>query len=149
LGRGSLPEVQEMRRDLAQTKASAAQQKFENERLQAERIAAEEAARIEREKVEAERRAMAEKTAKAEAEARRLQAEAKAREDAEHKAEAERIAAEKKAKAAPDKDKIISAVRALSYSVDVKTEQATAVNAEISAKFEAFKTWAIKQTEAL
>lgn len=137
---------------IAKRKAHEAEQKRireENERLEAERKKAEKVrleleakAKEEREKAEAERRKLqAELQAKIEAEAK-AQAEAEAKERA-------RIEAEEAAKSAPDKDKIIATINSLAYSVDVKSKKAKTVSADISAKFESFKAWAIKQAEQI
>lgn len=154
-------------------KARIEAQRIENERLkaeaeakekalQAERAAAEqerkrieEAARIEREKAEAilrqEReeaariaKIEADKLAAAKAEADRLAAELQAKKDAEAKAEAERIAAEKKAAKAPVKEKMRIAVNGLTLVLPDSE-----LSADIMAKFDGFKSWALKQIEAM
>jgi len=124
----------ESEKKLAQERAEAA----------AKQKAIEDAARIEREKAEAERA--------------KLASELKAKQDAEAKAEADRIKAEsdrieaeKKASKAPDKDKLKSFVTAITLPVlpDLKSAESKATAAVITAKFEAFKTWANQQIESI
>lgn len=110
----------------------------EAERLALEKAAAEkaEAERIERERVEAENKRLADELAQ------------KQKEEAERKAEAERlekarIAAEKKAAKAPDATKIKEAVQSLSMpELSLKSEESVNAYAEITSKFESFKSWA-------
>jgi len=72
----------------------------------------------------------------------------KQKEEAERKAEAERlekarIAAEKKAAKAPDATKIKEAVQSLSMpELSLKSEESVNAYAEITSKFESFKSWA-------
>ncbi len=141
--------------------------------IEAERKAAEEKARIEREKQDAilasERAEAAAKQKaiedaariereKAEAERAKLAAELKAKEDAEAKAKADadriekgRIAAEAKAAKAPDKDKLKAFVTSIILPVlpELKSDESKAAAAVITAKFEAFKTWANQQIETI
>lgn len=87
---------------------------------------------------------------KAAAEKDKLEAELRAKKEAEDKAEAERIAAEKKAAAAPDREKIINAVNLISFDIPAcQSEQMQAIANTINARFEAFKKWAIEQTNSL
>ncbi len=74
----------------------------------------------------------------------KAKAELKAKQDAEAKAEAERIAAEKKAAKAPVKEKMKVAVSALSLNLPESE-----ISADITAKFNGFKTWALQQIESL
>lgn len=123
-----------------------AEKKLEAERTEAakKQKAIEDAARIEREKAEAERA--------------KLAAELKAKEDAEAKAkadadriESERIAAANKAAKAPDKDKLKAFVTSITLPVlpELKSAESKATAAVITAKFEAFKTWANQQIETI
>lgn len=106
--------------------------------------AIEDSARIEREK--------------AEAELVRLERELKAKQDAELKAKQDierieklRIEAEKKAAKAPEKDKLKAFVNAIQLPVipELKSVESIAVANIITAKFEAFKTWANQQIELI
>lgn len=87
-------------------------------------------------------RIAAELQAKRDAEERqRLADEAKAKQEAE---------ALKKAEKAPDRDKLANWVNNLALpEVTLKSADAQATAADIRTKFEAFKAWALKQTEAL
>ena len=82
----------------------------------------------------------------------------KAKEDAEAKAKAdadrieqERIAAANKAAKAPDKDKLTAFVTSITLPVlpELKSDESKATAAVITAKFEAFKTWANQQIETI
>jgi len=154
-------EVEERER-LAQIERDRIEKEREAERkAQAEELAriqkeADEKAKIEREK---QAKIQAELEAKAEAERKekaKIQAELKAKEEAEKK-KVLRIAAENKAKEeaerkaanAPDKDKILSSLESLSFTPDVKAEQAKIVAKVIAEKLAAFKVWAKLQTESL
>ncbi len=140
--------------------------RLENERLkkeaeEKERIRlAEEAERKKKEEEEARQRAIEE--AKKQAELDRIKAELEAetkrkaeleaREAARKKAEEEellriereRILAEEEAKKAPDKDKITRAINNLQLPVLDLEEMGDTYNAIVQ-KFDAFKSWAIKQ----
>lgn len=137
------------------------------EAMEKQRKEAEEKARIEKEKqdkiqaefkakAEAERKANEAKLKAEREEKQRLQAELEAKAEAERK-EAARVATEKKAKEeaerkaanAPDKEKLISAISALTFNVSLKSDQAQIISKVITEKFEAFKKWAIQQTESL
>jgi hypothetical protein len=110
----------------------------EQERLALEKAAADkaEAERIEREKVEAENKRLADELAQ------------KQKEESERKAEADRlekarIAAEKKAQKAPDAIKVKEAIQSLSMpELSLKSEESVKAYAEITSKFESFKSWA-------
>lgn len=119
--------------------------------LLAERKAAE--AKLEAERKEAQRLqqiTLAEKQ-KAEAELKKkLDAERKAAEELQKKKEAE-LKTAKKAAAAPDKNKIESAINnlgSISFG-ELKSEDAIQIAKSISDKFEAFKTWALTQSANL
>lgn len=88
--------------------------------------------------------------AKLEAELKaKAEAEEKARKEAEAKAIAEQKAKEAAA-AAPDKEKIITAVNSIKFELpECKSEQMQSVANTINQKFEAFKKWAIEQTNNL
>ena len=135
-------------------------QRLENERLKAEAEAREKEIAKERAKVEAERKAQEEKAAKeraeqeakikAEREAReKLEAELKAKSDAEAKAKREAEELAKKQAAAPDIEKLKSWVNSFDIpQVQVKNSELVAVQKEIEAKFNSFKTWAINQIQS-
>jgi len=129
----------ESERKEAADKLKAEQDAAEAARLkaQAEAEAILKTEREEREKVERELKAkqVAELAAKQEAE----------------KIEAARIEAEKKAAKAPDKDKLKSFVSSIVLPVfpELKTPESKHKAADISAKFEAFKSWAISQIESI
>lgn len=117
----------------AERKAAAAKQK-----------AIEDAARVEREKAEAERAKLAaELQAKVESEFKAMAAAARI--------EQERIAAANKAAKAPDKDKLKAFVTSITLPVlpELKSDESKATAAVITAKFEAFKTWANQQIETI
>ena len=119
---------------------------IEAERIEAakKQKAIEDAARIEREKAEAE-------LAKLAAELKMKQdAEVKAKQEAE-KAEQLRIESEKKAKKAPDKDKLKAFVNSISLPLlpELKSAESKATATVITAKFEAFKQWAVSQIESI
>jgi len=128
-----------------------AERKEAADKLKAEQAAAESA----RLKAQAE----AEAKLKAEREEReRIERELKTKQDAEiaakkeaERIEAERIEAEKKAAKAPDKDKLKAFVNSISLPVlpELKTNESKQKAADIAAKFESFKSWAITQIEAI
>lgn len=104
----------------------------------ADKLAAIEAAnKAARDKAAAELKAAQDAAAKA---ANELQD----KKDAEAKVEADRIAAEKKAAKAPVKEKLRIAVSSLSLIVPDSD-----VSADIMAKFNGFKTWALQQIESI
>lgn len=74
----------------------------------------------------------------------KLAAELKAKEDAEKKAAAEKLAAEKKAAKAPVKEKLQVAINGL-----VLVLPESEITADILAKFNGFKSWAVSQIETL
>jgi hypothetical protein len=141
----------------AERKRLAAENEKRQKELEAERAKAEK----ERKEAEAERlRIEAENQKKLEAERaekQRIQTEL----DNQRKAENERIEAEKAAKAkaemeakkaakAPDKDKIIKYIESLSFeSLQLSTMEGATVAADISAKFESFKKWAVNEANKL
>ena len=155
---------------MRQTAHKAEQEKIkaENERLQAEaeakakeldaerKKAAAEAAERERiaaieRKKQAEIQAENERKIKAANEAK-AKAEAELKAQAEAKAKAEKAAADaaKKAAAAPDKDKIKASIEFLVYNApECKSVEMQQVANDIAEKFEAFKKWAISQTEKI
>lgn len=145
----------------------------ENERLKAEQAAAEAALAAERAEqakrlaaIEEENRKAREKAAKEQAERERkaeeelkakqaevdrlakIEADRVAAEKAEAarlaKIEADRIAAEKKAAKAPIKEKIKTAINALELVLPDSE-----ISADILAKFNGFKTWAVSQADSL
>lgn len=163
-------ENERLRKEAAEREAQhrAEQERLRKEReaaeakAQAERKAAEAKAKAERDEIErkaAEQKRIAdEQLAKERAQRAKLEAEAKAKmdaeiaelkakEEAERKAEAER----KKAAKAPDADKLRKWVASFVAPdcLGLSTDEAKAINADITAKFESFKTWATKQTESL
>jgi hypothetical protein len=84
--------------------------------------------------------------AKEEAEQKALKEKA----DAEKKALAETIAQAKKAAKAPDKVKLSSWINGLEcVGPELKTDEGIVVRADIQAKFEGFKKWAISEIEKL
>ena len=119
---------------------------IEAERIEAakKQKAIEDAARAEREKAEEERAKLA-----AELKAKQ-EAELKAKQEAE-KAEQLRIEYEKKAAKAPDKDKLKAFITSITLPVlpNLKTAESKATASVITAKFEAFKTWANQQIELI
>lgn len=149
-------EAEEVARLRAEEQAKAeAERKAAEEQLRAERAEAERLAKIEADKAAAalkaeqdkaaeERKEAADKLAKEQEAARKLAAELQAKKDAEAKAEAERIAAEKKAAKAPVKEKLKVAVSALTLSLPDSE-----ITADLMAKFDGFKTWALKQIETV
>jgi colicin import membrane protein len=149
-------EAEERERILAEERAAAEKQRIEaEEKLAAERAEAARLAKIEADKqaakiaeIEAENKRVREKAAaelKAQQEAAaKLAAELQAKKDAEAKAEADRIAAEKKAAKAPVKEKLRVAVNALQLELPESE-----LSADITAKFNGFKQWALTQIESL
>ena len=136
----------EAREKVIQAERAEAERKLQAERAEAEakQKAIEDAALIEREKADAER-------AKLEAELKAKEAaELKAKQEAEQK-ERDRIAAEAKAAKAPDKDKLKAFVTSITLPVlpELKSDESKATAAVITAKFEAFKTWANQQIESI
>ena len=124
-----------------------------------ERKAIEEKARIEREESErillAERKESDEKLRIEMENARKLAAEIQAQKDAEARlkvevdaAEADRLARELAAQKAPKKEKLTKWVSDMSVSLPSGMEQDETV-LNVSAKFEAFKKWAISEIEKL
>lgn len=139
--------------------------KDENERLRQEAEKKEKELEIERKKQaellvkeraesEAKQKAIEESSRKerekAEIERKRLESELFEKERKE-KEEAKRISEEKlKAEKAPDKDKIVSLISGMVFPEQkLQTIEAIAVYNIINEKFEAFKNWAIKQTESI
>lgn len=144
----------------------------ERKRVEAERKAAEEKARKEREAAE---KKLAEERAKAEAERRRIEeenrkkleaerlererveAELKAKRDQEEadrkrkdEEEKARFAAEKKAAAAPDKEKIKTAITNIQIQdISLQTIEGKHAFEQIKNKFNAFKIWAISITDSI
>ena len=117
-------------------------------KVEEERIAKEKAEAEERERIRIENERLKAEAEKAAVEKAKLEAELKAKADAEEKARKEAELAAKKAAAAPDKEKIITAINSCSLEFPVlKSEQMNAIALEISEKFASFKNWAIKQTE--
>jgi hypothetical protein len=146
----------------AQRKAAETEKLKAQAILDAERKKADELLETQRKQAEAEKKKQADILAKQKAENEKLQAEIKAKQvevdriakEAEDKRIAEekaRIAAEKKAAKAPDKVKIKSIITDLELykSPELKAEESQAVYNVITAKFEAFKKWALEQVETL
>lgn len=131
-------------------------------KLEAERKETARLAKIEQDKADALAKENAEKLAAIEAENKRVREKAAAelkaaqdaaakaakelqdKQDAEAKAAAEKLAAEKKADKAPVKDKLRIAVSSLALIVPDSE-----VSADIMAKFNGFKQWALTQIESL
>ncbi len=161
-------EEQRIENERLKAEAEAKEKQLQAERAEAERLAkieAEKAAAIlktEQEKaakekaeaerlLQAERKAAADNLAKEQEAARKLAAELKAKQDAEKaeqerlaKIEADRLAAEKKAAKAPVKEKLKVAVSALTLTIPESE-----ITADLMAKFDGFKSWALKQIELL
>ncbi len=130
-------------KDLAKIKEAAIQH-WENERekkAERERIDEEN-----RKKWEAERK----KRERLEIEQANIRAQEAARIAEQKRIEKEKAEAAKKAAQAPDKEKIVNYINSLDFaSLDLKTDQGKMVLNTISQKFDAFKTWALQQTESL
>jgi hypothetical protein len=139
-------------------------QRLENERLKAEAEKREKELRLEREKAEAERKRLAEIQAKKDAkqaeklrlereEKERVEKELQAKKDAEAKIEKDRLEAELQAK--KDAEKLAKAPIKKQLTVWVNDFSITSkpidndVAKEIEDKFNAFKSWAVKQIENL
>jgi membrane protein involved in colicin uptake len=73
----------------------------------------------------------------------------KAAQKAQHEADKQRKAAEAKAAKAPDKDKLTGFVQAFSIpgTPPLASQEATDIHANICARFDAFKKWAMQQIE--
>jgi len=149
-------EAEEVSRLRAEEQAKAdAERKAANEMLRIEKEKAEAILKQEREeaarlaKIEADKQAAIQAKAAAELKAAneaaaKIAAELKAKQDAEAKAETDRIAAEKKAAKAPVKEKLKVAVSALLLELPESE-----ITADITAKFNGFKQWALTQIESL
>lgn len=149
-------EAAEVSRLRAEEQAKAdAERKAANEMLRIEKEKAEAILKQEREeaarlaKIEADKQAAIQAKAAAELKAAneaaaKIAAELKAKQDAEAKAETDRIAAEKKAAKAPVKEKLKVAVSALLLELPESE-----ITADITAKFNGFKQWALTQIESL
>ena len=149
-------EAEEVARLRAEEQAKAeAERKAAEEILKAQQAEAARLAKIEADKkaaeiakIEESNRIAREKAAKElaaqQAEAKRLADELQARKDAEAKVEADRMAAEKKAAKAPVKEKLRVAVSALNINLPESD-----ITAELTAKFNGFKNWALQQIESL
>lgn len=149
-------EKESKEQSIRESKEKAEQEAHEAE-LKKER---DERERVQREfevKAEAARKEAEAKQKAADAEREKLQNELKAKQDAEAKErtriESERKAkelAEKQAAMAPDKEKLKAWVSGLAIpELTLKTGSAKIVSNVITAKFEAFKTWANQQIETL
>lgn len=128
--------------------------KYENDRLKKEAEETEQK-RLAEEKVrkekEAKERAEYESKIRA-AEEERLKAEKELRliKEAEEKAAREKMLADKKAAKAPDKDKILVAIKSCSLEIPkCKTQEAEVIAEEINQKFAAFKKWATSRVESI
>jgi len=163
--KAEIEEAERMLKENARLKleAEAKEKQLLYERQQAQKQA--DKAEAERKKIAAENEAKlaneraiaAKKLQEQQAAAAKLQAELKAKQDAENaRIEAEqqaeikrKLEAEAKA-AAPDKDKLIEYINSLSFSeLDIKTAKGKAALSIITTKFEAFKVWAIQQTNSI
>lgn len=123
----------------AEEERKAAEAKLASERSEAARLA----------KIEADKQAAILKAEKEKAD--KLAAELKAKQDAEEaerkrlvKIEADRIAAEKKAAKAPVKERLLVAVNGLTIALPDSE-----ITADLLAKFESYKKWALTQIENL
>lgn len=146
----------------AALKAENERLKAEADKLQAEKKEIERLANIEADKqaalLKAEKDKAAAEKAEADKKAAQQAAELKAaqdaaakaakelqdKKDAEAKAESDRVAAEKKAAMAPVKEKLSVAVNSLSLVLPESE-----ITADIMAKFNGFKAWAIQQVNSL
>ena len=139
-------------------------QRLENERLKAEAEKREKELQIEREKAESERKRLAEIQAKKDAEQaeklrlereerERIERELQAKKDAEIKAEKDRKLAEEQARKEAEKLAKAPIKKQLSIWVNgfsiASSPAENEVSKDIEEKFNAFKSWAVKQIENL
>lgn len=137
-----------------EAKAKAERDAAEKQRLEleakvkAERELAERNARLQREEAEAE--AKKQELARLQAEHELAAIKAKKQEEERLRLEQEKIEEEKRRKeaAAPDIDRMVKWVNGFSIDqISVKDKELASVKAEIEAKFESFKSWAVKLIE--
>jgi membrane protein involved in colicin uptake len=162
-------ENEQLKKEAEERERLAKIEAAKREKAEAERLAKEQAEQKAREDKEKKERAEFEAKLKQERETRErlereelakreaLMNELKAKEEAEQKRsaaeQAEQLRLKKEAEtkaAAPDKEKLVNYINSLSFTeLNLSTEKGKIIAGVISQKFEAFKVWAIQQSQTI